>query len=509
LTNPVTGTGTSGQVAYFTGTSAISSESNLFWDATNDRLGIGTNIPAYNLSIVGGTSAAVVSGFQNTSSAGYSGAHFLNNSGTQMGHIGYANASTGATLQDVIFIGSIASKSVLFTTADTIKMALFANGNLGLGVGTTDAGFKLDVNGTGRFSGALNGTSASFSGPVVFTGTTIGLGSQRWIGSDGGAGLYLNTPSSTNINFAINYITSLALTSTGAATFNLGSGEMKLNRTGTSEFLKLNTYYILTDGNDQLLGSVTGATSIYAGNGVSPRVYINTSGSVGINTTSPTEILHLNKTSGTGTFIRFQDTAGGGVYIGGRSESMEFYSGNAEAMRLTSGRNLLINTSTVSSASLNPNGTLQVKNEIISVGASSGIFWENRAGGVTSSSNWYGWYTSAGTIFLYNGSANAASINPSTGIYTPLSDKNKKKDFEQSTLGLNEILNLKPTLYRMNNDSQYKEKQLGFLAQEVKEYIPQAYVECEDFIGLNYNSIIPVLVNAIKELKQEINTLKI
>ena len=55
LTNPVTGTGASGQVAYFTGTSAITSESNLFWDATNDRLGIGTDIPLYKFHVNTGT----------------------------------------------------------------------------------------------------------------------------------------------------------------------------------------------------------------------------------------------------------------------------------------------------------------------------------------------------------------------------------------------------------------------------------------------------------------------
>jgi hypothetical protein len=39
-------------------------------------------------------------------------------------------------------------------------------GNVIIGA-TTDAGFKLDVNGTGRFSGALSGTSATFSGAVT------------------------------------------------------------------------------------------------------------------------------------------------------------------------------------------------------------------------------------------------------------------------------------------------------------------------------------------------------
>jgi hypothetical protein len=148
----------------------------------------------------------------------------------------------------------------------------------------------------------------------------------------------------------------------------------------------------------------------------------------------------------------------------------------------------------------------------MSTGSSGGIFWENRSGGVTSTTNWYGWYTSAGTIFLYNGSANIASINATTGVYTPLSDINKKKDFEESTIGLNEILGLKPTLYRMESDESEGEKELGFIAQEVKEFIPQAYVESgeEDakFIGLNYNAIVAALVKSVQELKTEIDSLK-
>ena len=195
--------------------------------------------------------------------------------------------------------------------------------------------------------------------------------------------------------------------------------------------------------------------------------------------------------------------------INRETANMIFYTTDTERMRITSVGRGLFGTQTASAGEngFSPN-SFHVKNEVISMGNSSGFFWENRSGGVTANSNWYGWYTSAGTIFLYNAIANIASINASTGIYTPLSDKNKKKDFEKSTLGLNEIINLKPTLYRMNTDSQDVKKQLGFLAQEVMEYIPQAYVESEDFIGLNYNAIIPVLVNAIKELKEEIDTLK-
>jgi hypothetical protein len=117
-----------------------------------------------------------------------------------------------------------------------------------------------------------------------------------------------------------------------------------------------------------------------------------------------------------------------------------------------------------------------------------------------------------GTIFLYNGNANIASINTSSGAYTALSDRNKKKDFEESTLGLEAVLGLKPTLYRLKSDEDDAEKKLGFIAQEVKDFIPQAYIqqesENEDFIGLDYNSITPVLVKAIQELSEQVKQLK-
>jgi hypothetical protein len=67
---PVTGTGTSGQVAYWSSGSAITGESNLFWDATNDRLGIGTNIPLANLHIAGT--------FRNSFGSGIGGDVFMN-----------------------------------------------------------------------------------------------------------------------------------------------------------------------------------------------------------------------------------------------------------------------------------------------------------------------------------------------------------------------------------------------------------------------------------------------
>jgi hypothetical protein len=99
-----------------------------------------------------------------------------------------------------------------------------------------------------------------------------------------------------------------------------------------------------------------------------------------------------------------------------------------------------------------------------------------------------------------------------TGVYTAISDINKKKDFEECNIGLNEVLQLKPLLYRLKTDNESSPKEFGFIAQEVKDLIPQAYVESNDgndtFIGLNQMPLIAALTKAIQELSAEINILK-
>jgi hypothetical protein len=67
------------------------------------------------------------------------------------------------------------------------------------------------------------------------------------------------------------------------------------------------------------------------------KMRITSTGTVGIGTNSPTEILHLNNASTNAAFIRFQNTGGAGVYIGGRSDNMELYAGGSERARITSG----------------------------------------------------------------------------------------------------------------------------------------------------------------------------
>jgi len=60
-------------------------------------------------------------------------------------------------------------------------------------------------------------------------------------------------------------------------------------------------------------------------------------------------------------------------------------------------------------------------------------------------------------------------------------------------------------LTRQNNES---EKDLGFIAQQVKDFIPQEYVESGNFIGLQDRPIIAALVKAIQELNTKFEEYK-
>lgn len=51
LTNPITGTGANGQVAFFNGATTQLGDNGLFWDNTNKRLGIGTTSPQSRLDV--------------------------------------------------------------------------------------------------------------------------------------------------------------------------------------------------------------------------------------------------------------------------------------------------------------------------------------------------------------------------------------------------------------------------------------------------------------------------
>jgi hypothetical protein len=235
---------------------------------------------------------------------------------------------------------------------------------------------------------------------------------------------------------------------------------------------------------------------------------------VGDNGSATERGISIGSTVGGG--IRWNDGADAGIiqYVHS-SNAMQFYTANSLAATIDSSGRLLVDTTSLGNASTN--AKVVCDSEFLARGSSAGFFWENRSGmTISAQGGWGGWYsTGTASHFLYSDGANRASIGRGTGIYTALSDVNKKKDFEDSTVGLAEVMQLQPKKFRMIDDADDAPKKLGFVAQDVENVIPEAYVEDladdeneETFIGLTDRPIIAALTKAIQEQQTQIETLK-
>ena len=310
----------------------------------------------------------------------------------------------------------------------TIPLAISTDASNNIGIGGSPSGsYKLEVTGTGYYSGVLRvGAATGFAvGSIAgyrrieYTGTTFSMLTN----ADGYAGL-----------------------SAGVGTF---SGSITM--TGDN--------LVLNGTNTAIVFQNAGSTKGYNAIVTSTGAYVP--GSI-IN-----DIIYRSN---------------------GNNFLWSVDSGSSCAMKLTSG------------------GQLQIK-QAANTHSGDGLTLYNTG-------NQYWNFVNGGdsNLYLGYGGTSKGYYSSSTGVYTALSDINKKKDFEESTIGLDAVLGLKPTLYRMKDDEETIEKHLGFIAQEVKEFIPQAYSESvngeDTFIGLDYQSITATLVKAIQELSAQNQDLK-
>jgi hypothetical protein len=128
LTNPVTGTGTTNYLPKFTGSTTI---------GNSQVFDSGTGV------VIGG--AATTNGFLEVIKSGSSIAQF--------------SFGQSTTYRTDFFVD--ATGNFYIQPQGTTRLTLFSDGNTFIGSSPTNAGFKLDVNGTGRFSGNLSLNTSS------------------------------------------------------------------------------------------------------------------------------------------------------------------------------------------------------------------------------------------------------------------------------------------------------------------------------------------------------------
>jgi hypothetical protein len=230
LTNPITGTGTSGQVAYFTGATTQAGEAGLTWDTTNKRLQFGTT----------GTRGYITyDGSDNT-------IFNIDSPSGRSFRVGSTDRNIQVSFASNIFRGA----ANIFQVANGAEAArFFSSTNFGIGTGATDSGQKLQVVGTGYFSDSVGiGNSGSVASSLriskaLATGNTIGIYMDSQIQSTLSNVAYFQSEASTSASA----ITVTNLRHFFATQPSVGAGSTITNQYG---------FFVQ--------GTMTGATNDYA-----------------------------------------------------------------------------------------------------------------------------------------------------------------------------------------------------------------------------------------------------
>ena len=98
---------------------------------------------------------------------------------------------------------------------------------------------------------------------------------------------------------------------------------------------------------------------------------------------------------------------------------------------------------------------------------------------------------------------------------TTISDKRLKDNVKPLESSLDKVMNLKGVEYVWNNGSRKGQKDIGFIAQEVEDVIPEIVREKqvifdkeEKYKTVDYEKITAVLVEAVKELTAKVKRLE-
>ena len=242
------------------------------------------------------------------------------------------------------------------------------------------------------------------------------------------------------------------------------------------------------------------------------RMRIAADGRVGIGDSSPTRELSLKKTTDhsimsitTSTSnlagIVMGDTADddqGGIIYNNSGDYLYFRAGDAERMRIDSNGDLLVNCTSLPSAS--------VKGFGIDAKSTIGMI-------VTSSSATGG--DSHMQMFNPNGQVGSIVTSGSSTAFNTSSDYRLKENVNYDFNALDRVTQLKPARFNFIADADTTVD--GFLAHEVQDIVPEAITGEKDAVdsegnpeyqGIDQSKLVPLLTKAIQEQQTIIDDLK-
>jgi hypothetical protein len=407
--NPLIGGSiTSGQVAFGTGSGVIGGDAGLTWDNVNKRLGVGTNAPSFPLDVVGQSrfSNNITLGTTNNTN----GVRIIFNNSSAGRNFQIANNwNVGNTFE---ITPSTTVNGTVFTTP-----ALAINGNSGnvlIGT-TTDAGFRLDVNGTARFGATTVRAPGALSTDIAFR-VRNSAGTLDIIRAQGDGSVFIGLGAgsvNTGANNTANGFNALLNNTTGFNNTAIGYTALYSNTTGIS-----NTAIGLA----ALRNNTTGGNN--TANGLN-ALFNNTTG--GSNTANGRDALFSNTTGGGNTANGYQalrnNTTGGNNTANGLQALFSNTTGNNNTANGVSAGRFIADGIT----------PLTITNNSVFLGAGTRALADNQTNQIVIGHNAIG--AGSNTAVLGNDSIVTTVLKGNVGIGTTSPDGTSILDLTSTTQG--------------------------------------------------------------------------
>ena len=509
----------------------------------NGKVGIGTTGPTYNLVV---------------SNGGASGVEFAIATATGLNEMLSYNRSTSVFEK----FRAQAKQFEWYTDATANALVIQSGGNVGIGTSTPDA--KLTIQ---RASNAIN-TEISFkdgggtrAGVIGMEGATT---NDMLLSTLGGIRFYTasnvavgSVPSNERMRIDAAGMVGIGIipgNGFGLARLSLGTGAV------ANEII---SFASASGGNAELRNtSSTGTFTFTNSDGSSEKMRILANGNVGIGYTSPgakLDVLNtgnyetirignsraantnkqggitaLNYIGNSTSIFQYATNAGANVVYYGSADgsfrgltqhSFMVSSGpdtvsHAQPLKLTAAKVTMAADVTMTGSVGIGETTLQRKFNLydgtdtwtrVRCGASTADWLH----GIAGSDHTYKWYnqSSNGGVGYKMALATSGALTVSSDVvaYGSPSDKRLKENIKPIESALDKVSKLQGVTFDWKkSDSILKIKQdIGFIAQDVQKVIPELVRENEDgMLSMRHQGIAPILLEAIKELKAEIEELK-
>ena len=287
------------------------------------------------------------------------------------------------------------------------------------------------------------------------------------------------------------------------------------------------THYGVIAGSNTISGTSITGTSVSAGSGT-----ISTSGSVaggtlygvlaGSNTISGTSITGTSVSAGSGTISTSGSVAGGTLYgvlagsntISGSSLSLStalsIANGGTGATTAQTAINALVGGTATSGYYLRGNGT-----NVVMAGISAGDVptlnqsTTGSAGSLSTSftADYILYGTGTGVPAFSSNLTFTSNILTCSNDVVAYSDRNIKTDIEPILDALSKVSRIGG--YTFTRTDVQSGRRTGVIAQEVREVLPEAVYETENgTLTVAYGNMVGLLIEAIKELREEVLELK-